>query len=167
MPRKLREWRARQEACPRATRWWAMWPWGLRGRPENYITLGRFLPGGTKKKTDRRAAKRYAAMGAGLASDCPCWEVKKNMRCTRLSKAENQGETKIIWCLGMALARLPKVEKQVETKIIRYREIMPNWQKHRSKEKLRRFSVSRWPCTSFAKAERRIRGGSLWLSPSF
>ena len=32
---------ARQEACPRAARWWKEWPRGLRGCSENYINQKR------------------------------------------------------------------------------------------------------------------------------
>ena len=44
VPRKFCWWYSRQEACPRVMRKWVVWPWKLRGCPENFINQGIFRP---------------------------------------------------------------------------------------------------------------------------
>ena len=69
-----------------------MWSRGLRRCPEKYINQ-------RTKKTGRRATWSYAALGAGLASDCsglrgrekPEWKIEKRI------------ETKMIQCFEIAM----------------------------------------------------------------
>ena len=104
-----------------------VWSQGLCGPLENIWAREDFKSGRNEqrmKKTNWRATRHYYHKG---------WEVEKSLSWTKLVKPEQQGESKIIWCIEMALTRLMKVEKQVETKMIWCLE-MALYQTHESWE---------------------------------
>ena len=65
MPRKLRGWHPRQEACPRARRRRDKTPRGSRGHPENYINQERFRPRRTKQKAREISPKNCTVVHFG------------------------------------------------------------------------------------------------------
>ena len=87
------------------------------------------------KKTGRRAVRRYAALGAGLAPDCSELRDKEKPELTRLAKLKKLGESKMIRCLEMALYETR--ENLAEIKMIRCLE-MALFQSRESRTKIKR-----------------------------
>ena len=95
------------------------------------------------------------------------WELENSLNCTRLMIVEKRVETKMIWCLEMALTRLVIVKKQAETKIIWCVEmaLYQICKCEEREEKLRWFNALRWPCTNLSKAEQGSGSLKICISP--
>ena len=71
------------------------------------------------------------------------WKVEISLCCTKLRKPEKWGESKMIYCLEMALMRLTKDGPLSDL-----------WNQ-RSEEKLRWFNALRWPCISQTRTKKK------------
>ena len=119
-----------------------------------------------KYNTVKRTMRHYAALGAGLVPDCLELRGREKPEPMRLMKVEKQGESKMLYCLEMALMKLAKVEKRVEKQWFgALRSPVQDLWKSRSEKKLRWFHALRWPCASLEKAEQRSSSLKIHISP--
>ena len=77
MPRKLRVWHARQEACSCVTRRQEVWPQRLCGRPKTYINQGRLRP--SQYRVEKYHHRPYAWLSLTLPM-CTFRVIKKKTR---------------------------------------------------------------------------------------
>ena len=92
------------------------------------------------KKTGRRTTRHYATLGIGFVPCCSGWRNREKPELMGLAKIEKWIESKMIWCLEIALTRLEKVEKWLE-----------RW-----------FSALRWPYTRLIEVEKQVEIKVIW-----